>query len=143
MNTTGKEMRAKLYLGDISQEKIKPAKIGKIPVKDYFNPGDSAIVICCDAFCCILDCDRPVNPEDLVSRPERVKQWAPELVLRKERFGGLVWNRKTGHVWEIGTKETKICFDFARGKSLKEVSKKHGVSESELFTLLADVTQQL
>lgn len=140
---TAKTMRAKLYLGDISQEKIKPDKIGKVAVKEYFKPGGNAIVICCDAFCCILDCDRPVHPGDLVTHEEKIRKWGPELVLRKEKFGGLVWNRRTGHVWEIGQKETKICLELARGKKLKDVIKEHDVTESELYGLLADVTQQL
>jgi hypothetical protein len=136
-------MKAKLYLGDISQERIKPEKIGKVSVKEYFKKDDKAIVICCDAFCCILDCSRPVHPEDLVTYEERVRKWGPELVLRKEKFGGLVWNRRTGHIWELGQKETKICLELARGKSLNEVIKEQDVTESELFSLLADVTQQL
>lgn len=136
-------MRARLYLGDISQEKIRPEKIGKASLAEYFKPGDAGIVICCDAFCCILDCDRPVDPRELVTRKERQAQWAPTLVLRKEKFGGLVWNRQTGHVWEIDEKATRVCFDLAKGRALKKVCEKHEVNESDLFSLLAEVTRQL
>lgn len=133
------EMRAKLYLGDISQEKIKPGKIVR-PLAEYFKP-DASLVICCDAFCCILDCDRPGNYDDIIYPQD--KRWAPELVLRREKFGGLIWNRKTGHVWQISEKATKICYDFAKGADLGTVCKKHEVTESDLFTLLADVSQRV
>ena len=122
-------MKARLYLGEITQDRIRASKFSERPAADL------GWVLCCDGFCCILNFKRELD-DDLpdVERPSLAWQ------LREEPFGGLLWNTGTGHVFQLDQTAYRALRELAEGASVNELAKRHNVEESELYTLLAEVT---
>lgn len=122
-------LKAKLYLGRIAQEKIGHEKFGKADI-------DNGIVICCDGLCCVLDFSKVTDPLELVAKKQNFK-W----MLREEAFGGLLWNAKSDHVFELSHDAFSVLKELTSGKSVEEVSEKLNVEESDIYQLFSEVTK--
>jgi hypothetical protein len=136
-------MNVDLYLGDITQEEINIGAFQK-----HYNP---SLTVCCDGFCCILDFSKGLRPEDLVGNP--VDKLIPRLsvgvershldwLIRKEEFGGLLWNLHTGHVLQLDHEAYAVLRDLAQGKTLNQLAKAHDIEVTEIHQLLAAVTRK-
>jgi hypothetical protein len=105
-------MEIKLYLKKINQEMIKAKKDTDIAVSG------------CDVYvswtksCCILDFSYQ-NPKDLVITPSNLG-----LMMRKEEVGGLVWNAKTGSVYQVDEEAYLTILGLEDGFSEREIAKK-------------------
>jgi hypothetical protein len=105
-------MEIKLYLKKINQEMIKRTK----DVKDSVAGCD--VYVSWTKSCCILDFGYQ-DPNDLISNPLK-----PGLILRKEDIGGLIWNAKTGTVYQVDEEAYHTILELENGFSEIEIAKK-------------------
>jgi hypothetical protein len=127
-------MEAKLYLSKLHQDLIDNVKT----VEQFKKLGDAlAWNLCCDGFCCILDFNKIANPADLISRKPDYMRW----YIRKEDFGALLWNPATNKVYELDDEAFKVLMTLQEGTGLEKAVKEHKVKESDLFKLLATISE--
>lgn len=125
-------MKAKLYLPRLHQDLIDEVR----NVDQFKNLGGEAWTLCCDGFCCILNF-KYQNPIDLVSRRDEWMSW----YIRKEDFGALLWNPKTNRVFELDDEAYKVLMTLQEGTGLEKVVKEYGVQASDLYMLLAQISE--
>ena len=127
-------MKAKLYLSSLHQDLIDQVRTEK----QFARLGDEqAWTLCCDGFCCILDFSKYQNPADLVSRKQDSMSW----YIRKEDFGGLLWNPRTNRVFELDQEAYDVLMTLQEGTGMDRAVKKHGIRDAELHTLMAQISE--
>ncbi len=127
-------MRAKLYLSSLHQDLID----GVQTAEEFKRLGDDqAWTLCCDGFCCILDFSKFQNPQDLVAKRQATQGW----YIRKEEFGGLLWNPDTNRVFELDSEAFKVLMTLQEGTGTEKAVREHGVSLSDLHKLMAQISE--
>ncbi|HLP62633.1 MAG TPA: hypothetical protein VK186_27585 [Candidatus Deferrimicrobium sp.] len=128
-------MKAKIYLSKLHQDLIDGVK----DLNTFKGIGDRlAWNLCCDGFCCILDFRKFQNPLDLVSREK--KNWM-SWYIRKEKSGALLWNPKTNRVFELDDEAFNVLMTLQEGAGLEKAIQEYGVKESDLYSLLAQISE--
>lgn len=117
-------MEIKLYLKKINQEmidtgrKLSPDKIAKC---DFYVSWEKS--------CCILDFFIQ-NPDELVSFPLR-----QGLIMRKEDVGGLIWDARTGAVYQVDEEAYHTIIELDHGLNELEVARRMQVPLSRVKSL--------
>ena len=126
-------MKSKVYLSSLHQDLID-----RVRTEKQFKSlgGAEAWTLCCDGFCCILDFSKFQNPADLVTKKRDSLSW----YIRKEDFGGLLWNPHTNRVFELDEEAYEVLMTLQEGTGLERAVKQHGVQVGELHTLLAQIS---
>lgn len=101
-----------LYLKEINQEKI--GDIGKAAGCDYY--------ISWTKECCILNFTKK-SKDEIIN---------PGLMMRKESFGGLVWDPKSGKVYEVNDIGYEILEAFDKKETQTSIAKKSGLEGKEV-----------
>ena len=129
-------MKAKLYLSSLHQDLIDKVRTEK----QFARLGDEqAWTLCCDGFCCILDFSKYQNPADLVSRKQEPMSW----YIRREDFGGLLWNPSTNRVFELDQEAFDVLMTLQEGTGMGRVAKKHGIQDAEVHKLMAQISESV
>jgi len=128
-------MKAKLYLSKLHQDLIDSVR----DIEQFKRLGDDphSLAVCCDGFCCILDFDKFQDPADLVSRKKDYMSWH----IRQEKSGAILWNPATNRVYELDDEAYKVMMTLQEGTGLKKAVQEHGVKESDLYKLLAQISE--
>lgn len=105
-------MEINLYLKKINQEMIKLRK----DVKESVSGCDT--YVSWEKSCCILDFGYQ-DPSDLVSTPLK-----KGLMMRKEDVGGLIWNARTGSVYQVDEEAYQTIQELENGFSELEIAKR-------------------
>jgi hypothetical protein len=127
-------MKANLYLSSLHQDLID-----QVRTEQEFKRvgGGVAWTLCCDGFCCVLDFSKFQDPTDLVSAKRDPLRW----YIRKEDFGGLLWNPDTNRVFELDDQAYNVLMTLQEGTGLKRALKTHRIQVNELHALLAQVSE--
>lgn len=138
-------MEAELYLWDLNQDKIGLDKvINPEDVERVFGPGNEAAwVLCCDAFCCILDFSNRIDRLEEVSFADMRRKARFRWQMRQEKYGGLLWNPHTGHVFKLDQEAFEILRELEEGVGLETVEEKFNVSSSDLHKFLATISERV
>ncbi len=128
-------MKAKLYLSKLHQDLID----GVRDIEQFRKLGGNpqAWVLCCDGFCCILDFSKFQNPADLVSKKRDYMSWH----IRQEESGAILWNPATNRVYELDEEAYKVMMTLQEGSGLEKAVQEHGLKETDLYKLLAQISE--
>lgn len=137
-------MEAKLYLWDLNQDRIRTERmVSKEEIEKMFTPDDFSWVLCCDAFCCILDFSFRVDKLDEIKLKDLKERANFRWHIREEKFGGLLWNPQTGHVFQLDKEAYQVLRALEEGMKVEEVERKFTVSGSKIHSLLADISKKI
>lgn len=140
-------MKAELYLWDLNQDKIGVEKVvEKADIEKVFGPGDEAVegwVLCCDAFCCILDFSFNVDRLEEISFADLKRRAGFRWQMRQERFGGLLWNPHTGHVFKLDSEAFELLRELEEGSEIETVERKFKISATEIHRFLATISERV
>jgi hypothetical protein len=130
-------MEAKLYLERINQEMINKKDTAEIireidkglakkkgPASDW---GGNVW----DKSCCIIN----IGKRD--PRIRELEEIGHFIMMRRERFGGLVWVRKTNAVYQVDEQAFMVLNDLDNGVTLKQAAKSANVTERSIKSLVA------
>lgn len=124
-------MKVELFLRDINQDIIKkPKELRRVGV----NPEEIQWTKeCCIGNCCIFK-SNSYRPDDV-----RPGDFNKGLILRKERFGGLLWDSTTGKVFKLDSEAYNLFKDIEKSESIDSILEKHKLNKTKLRTILKKV----
>lgn len=127
-------MKMELYLKHINQEMIQKGTsrkvvndIGKDFGKSSAKKKDWSVWGSWTVSCCVLDFSMPLHEKELLIQPFRL--------MRKEKDGGLIWNKKNHKVYKVDEEAYHVILDLDSGVNLKRIAEKHNVKISEIAKL--------
>lgn len=126
-------MKASVYLSSLHQDLIDNIRTEE----EFSKIGNAAWTLCCDGFCCILDFSKFTDPRDLVANDPKPMSW----YIRREEFGGLLWNPDTNRVFELDKEACDLLLTLQEGTGLERAAKKYGVTAAQVHSLMAQISE--
>ena len=126
-------MKMELFLNHINQEMIDKGtsrKVSRDIRRDF--PGaprraDWSVWGSWTVSCCVLDFSMPLHERELLIKPFRL--------MRKEKDGGLIWNKKNHKVYKVDEEAYHAILDLDAGVSLRTIAKKQNVKVQDVARL--------
>ena len=132
-------MKAKLYLERINQEMINKNNIAEVAFEidrelatQKFNSSDWGGNVW-DKSCCIINVGRK-DPEI-----DELREIGQFVMMRREKFGGLVWVRATNAVYLVDEKAFMVLNDLDNGVTVKQAAKLANTTEESIKELIAQL----
>ncbi len=134
-------MKMELFLEHINQEMIdvksnkKAAKDllhdmpkGEIPSRAGAVGMDTGLWVSWTVSCCVLDFSLSLDHEELINP-------ADFTVIRRERDGGLIWNKRNQKVFKIDEDAYLAIMEMDAGVCIRKIATKHNVERKEVVKL--------
>jgi hypothetical protein len=133
-------MQAKLYLERINQEMINKYSTAEIIAQIDRELSDRAKEASdwggnvWDKSCCIINLSKQTPGTDEL---QKIGQY---ITMRRERFGGLVWVRKTNAVHQVDEQAFMVLTDLDNGVSLEKAAHSANVSVDNIKSLISQLS---
>lgn len=131
-------MKMNLFLQHINQEMIdvksnkkviqdlkRDIPTGKIPGGAAKRKDDWGVWGSWTNSCCVLDFSLSLNLEERINP-------VPLVVIRKERDGGLIWNKRNQKVYEVDEEAYHAIIEMDAGVCIRKIAAKHNIDKKEV-----------
>lgn len=115
-------MKVELFLKKINQEMLNFLKAPSLPC-DFFIRWTKE--------CCVLDFCVVGEKGELTNLSRK------GFMARKEEDGGMLWDTKTGAVYKLDEEAYHTLLELENGVSAREVAKRVGVTQKNVYNLIA------
>jgi hypothetical protein len=136
-------MKMELFLNHINQEMID-ANSGEKVIRDLkaeipAGKGgtlpESSWWISWTVSCCIADFSLSIDEEELINPAEFT-------VMRRERDGGLIWNKRNQKVFKVDEEAYHAIIEMDAGVCIRKIAAKHRISKKEVVKLAKQLKQE-
>lgn len=144
-------MKVELYLTEINQETIGHSFDTDIRNESLDSKKNEEIQCCvgegccvgecCVRECCVRDCcvgECCVGDEAFTKKMHLSKENTNKWLLRKEKFGGLIWEPKSGKIFKLDNEAYEFLTDLKNQEKINTVLLKHKISNAQFNQYLKD-----